>query len=77
MNAISPAPEQAQVTPTAAPRTPWFAGPLFHLVTGAVVLAAGFGLLHFGQATEGAAAIGSGLTFLGVGAGVSSSSAGT
>lgn len=53
----------------AAPNAPWYAGPLFHLVTGILVLGAGFGLLHYGQATEGAAAIGSGLTFLGVGAG--------
>lgn len=54
---------------TPPPTAPWYAGPLFHLVTGLTVLAAGFGLLHYGQATEGAAAIGSGLTFLGVGAG--------
>ncbi len=45
-----------------------------HYLTGITAIATGFVLLHFGQAGTGEAAIVSGLAFLGVGAGASSSS---
>lgn len=69
----------ATIIPTAAPAvaappSPWWSSPIFHLVTGGLVLAASIVLFHYGQVAEGDAAIGSGITFLGVGAGASASS---
>lgn len=61
----------AALTATEPNPTPWWATPVFHFLTGFAVLATGFALLHFGQIAEGDAAIGSGLTFLGVGVGAS------
>jgi hypothetical protein len=70
----TPPPATGTTAPPPTNSPPWWQTSLFHLVTGVVVLGAGFGLLHYGQGAEGAAAIGSGLTFLGVGAGTASSS---
>lgn len=61
-------------SPAASPPSPWFAGPLFHLLTGAIVLGAGIALLHYGQTSEALVAVGSGITFLGVGSGAAASS---
>ena len=44
---------------------PWYS----HLLTGAVVIGAGLALIREGQPSEGAVLVGSGATFLGVGAG--------
>jgi hypothetical protein len=45
---------------------PWYA----HLATGAVGIAAGLGLVVLGQTQIGSVVVGSGVTFLGIGAGV-------
>lgn len=50
---------------------PWWATPVFHYVNGAMLLGGAFLAFHFGYASEGSVALGSALTFLGVGAGAS------
>ncbi len=44
---------------------PWYA----HLITGAVAIAAGLALVRLGDVETGAMIVGSGVTFLGVGLG--------
>ncbi|MHB8564876.1 MAG: hypothetical protein ACYDDA_13270 [Acidiferrobacteraceae bacterium] len=48
---------------------PWYA----HLATGAVAIAAGLAMMLMGDVETGAFIVGSGVTFLGVGAGVAAS----
>lgn len=45
---------------------PWYA----HLLTGCAAILAGLALVRLGDATTGTMLVGSGVTFLGVGAGV-------
>jgi hypothetical protein len=57
--------------------SPWWAGPLFHFLTGLTAIAAGILWLRLGgDGMEAAAAFGGGLVFLGVGVGVSASGSG-
>jgi hypothetical protein len=58
-------------TTTSGPPPPWYAGPLFHYLTGVTALAAGAVWLHFGGDPDVATgAFVGGLAFLGVGVGV-------
>lgn len=53
---------------------PWYAGPLFHFLTGTTALAAAVLWLHLGgDPTLADGAFGGGIAFLGVGVGVAAS----
>lgn len=58
------------------PSAPWFAGPLFHLVTAVVAIASGLLWLKFGgDPAVAIGAFGAGVAFLGVGGGSAAAAA--
>lgn len=69
---MSTPPNAATGSPPSPP-APWWSGPLFHLVTGTIVLVAALAGPHLGiDPTEANGAFIAGVGFLGVGIGVSS-----